>query len=77
MAGGFKAQTSPADNYLKLVQKLNSDVYKMINEGMATRADGLKTDVKVNEAEMAKTQVDDGLVLFKNVSLPIMRNFDE
>lgn len=54
-----------ADNYLKLVKKLNDDVYKMIKEGVATRADGLKTDVKVNEAEMAKTQVDDGLVLSK------------
>ena len=37
----------------------------MIKEGVATRADGLKVDVKVNEAEMAKTQVDDGLVLAK------------
>ena len=54
-----------ADNYLKLVKKLNDDVYKMIKEGVATRADGLKVDVKVNEAEMAKTQVDDGLVLSK------------
>jgi len=61
----LKHKQALADNYLKLVQKLNSDVYKMINEGMATRADGLKTDVKVNEAEMAKTQVDDGLVLSK------------
>lgn len=54
-----------ADSYLKLVQKLDDDVHKMIKEGVATRADGLKVDVKVNEAEMAKTQVDDGLVLAK------------
>ena len=54
-----------ADSYLKLVQKLDDDVHKMIQEGVATRADGLKVDVKVNEAEMAKTQVDDGLVLAK------------
>ena len=35
----------------------------MIKEGVATRADGLKVDVKVNEAEMTKTQVDNGLSL--------------
>lgn len=52
-----------AESYLKLVQKLDDDVKKMIKEGVATRADGLKVDVKVNEAEMTKTQVDNGLSL--------------
>ena len=37
----------------------------MIKEGVATRADGLKVDVKVNEAEMALTQAENGLVLSK------------
>ena len=37
----------------------------MIDEGVATKADGLKVDVKVNEAEMALTQVDNGLSLAK------------
>lgn len=54
-----------ADSFLALVQKLDKDVQKMINEGVATRADGLKVAVKVNEAEMAKNKVDDGLVLSK------------
>lgn len=54
-----------AGNYLSLVEKLNSDVHKMIENGVATRADGLKVDVRVNEAEMAKTQVDNGLALSK------------
>lgn len=54
-----------ADSYLNLVKKLNDDVAKMIREGVATRADGLKVNVKVNEAEMQVTQVEDGLSLAK------------
>ncbi len=54
-----------AHSYRDLVKKLSSDVKKMIKEGVATRADGLKVDVKVNEAEMKITQVEDGLSLAK------------
>lgn len=54
-----------ADSYLTLVKKLDNDVEKMIKEGVATRADGLKVNVKVNEAEMQVTQVEDGLSLAK------------
>lgn len=54
-----------ANSFLQLVQQLDSDVHKMIDEGVATRADGLQVDVKVNEAEMAVTQVDNGLALAK------------
>jgi outer membrane protein TolC len=35
----------------------------MIDEGVATRSDGLSVDVKVNEAEMTLTKVNDGLTL--------------
>lgn len=49
--------------YLKLLQQLDSDVEKMINEGVATKADGLSVRVKVNEAEMTLTKVEDGLSL--------------
>ena len=52
-----------AESYLELVKKLDSDVHKMIDEGVATRSDGLSVDVKVNEAEMTLTKVNDGLVL--------------
>ena len=52
-----------ADGYLDLVKKLDSDVSKMIEEGMATRSEGLSVSVKVNEAEMAVMKVNDGLVL--------------
>jgi len=54
-----------AEAYLALVKKLDDDVHKMIDEGVATRSDGLSVDVKVNEAEMQVTQVNDGLVLSK------------
>lgn len=54
-----------ADNYVKLLKKLNNDVYKMIEQGIATKADGLSVDVKLNEAEMALLQVENGLALAK------------
>ena len=59
----LKQKQRLAESYLNLVKKLDEDVNKMIKEGVATRADGLKVDVKVNEAEMTKTQVDNGLSL--------------
>ena len=52
-----------AEGYLKLLQQLDSDVEKMIAEGLATKADGLSVRVKVNEAEMTLTKVEDGLSL--------------
>ena len=61
----LKQKKRLAERYRDLVQKLDDDVKKMINEGIATRAAGLQVDVKVNEAEMAITQVDDGLSLAK------------
>lgn len=54
-----------AQAYYDLVQKLDGDVQKMIREGVATRSEGLSVSVKVNEAEMALTKVNDGLVLSK------------
>ena len=54
-----------AESYLAVVKKLDDDVSKMIREGVATRDDGLKVDVKVNEAEMSLTQAENGLALAK------------
>lgn len=54
-----------ARSYYALVKQLNDDVHKMIDEGVATRADGLKVDVKLNEADMAITQANDGVSLAK------------
>lgn len=61
----LKQKQQLANSYRDLVKKLNEDVHKMIKQGVATRADGLKVDVKVNEADMQVTQVEDGLVLSK------------
>jgi len=54
-----------AESFLELVKKLDSDVQKMVEEGVATKSDRLNVSVKVNEAEMALTKVTDGLVLSK------------
>ena len=54
-----------ATSYRDLVKKFDDDVSKMIRQGVATRADKLKVDVKVNEADMQITQVEDGLALAK------------
>ena len=54
-----------AEGYLELLKRLESDIDKMIAEGVATKADGLSVKVKVNEAEMTLTKVDDGVSLAK------------
>ena len=54
-----------AEGYVALLQKLNNDVNLMVNEGVATKADGLSVMVKLNEAEMTLTKVEDGLSLSK------------
>ena len=52
-----------AESYVKLLAHLDSDMQKMIKEGMATRANGLTVSVRLNEAQMALTKADDGLAL--------------
>ena len=54
-----------AQGYLDLVKKLDGDIQKMIEEGVATRSEGLSVSVKVNEAEMMLMKVNDGLTLSK------------
>lgn len=56
-----------AEGFLELVKKLDSDVSKMVAEGVATKADELSVKVKVNEAEMTLTKVENGLSLSKMV----------
>ena len=65
LAVSLRQKQKLAGSYLDLVKQLHDDVYKMINEGVAIRADGLNVDVRVNEAEMAKMRVDDNLALVK------------
>ena len=52
-----------SDAYVDLLRKMDSDVTAMIYEGVATEADGLSVKVKLNEAEMAQTKVENGLAL--------------
>ena len=52
-----------ADAYVDLLRKMDSDVTAMIYEGVATEADGLSVKVKLNEAEMAQSKVENGLAL--------------
>lgn len=54
-----------ADAYVDLLRKMDSDVTAMIYEGVATEADGLSVKVKLNEAEMAQTKVENGLALIR------------
>ena len=61
----LKQKQQLAESYLAVVKKLDSDVQKMIDEGMATRSEGLSVNVKVNEAEMTLQKVNDGLALSK------------
>ena len=57
------AKQKLAESYLKLVKNLDDDVQKMINQGVATRANELTVDVKVNEANVALAKVNNGVEL--------------
>lgn len=52
-----------AISYRDMLQHLDDDVLKMIKEGVATKSNELNVSVKLNEAEMTLTKVEDGLTL--------------
>ena len=52
-----------ADSYVSLLRKMDTDVQALIEEGVATQVDGMSVLVKLNQAEMAQTKVDNGLAL--------------
>lgn len=52
-----------ADAYVELLRKTDEDMAALIAESVATQADGLSVKVKLNEAEMAQTKVNNGLAL--------------
>lgn len=62
---GVEHKKQLADEYVALIEKLENDVNKMIEEGVATKADGLKVSVKLNEAQMQQLQAENGLALSK------------
>jgi len=59
----LKAKHRLAESYVKLVESLDNDVKAMVKEGVATRAQLLAVDVKLNEAQVDLTRVNNGLVL--------------
>ncbi len=54
-----------ADAYVDLLRRMDYDVTEMVREGVSTPADGLSVKVKLNEAEMTQTKVDNGLALMR------------
>lgn len=52
-----------AESYKSLLEKIHSDISTMEQEGVATKADVLSVAVKLNEADMTLTKVDNGLAL--------------
>jgi len=54
-----------AESYVNLMKKMDSDITAMEREGVATKADRLSVNVKLNEAEMTLTKADNGLRLSK------------
>lgn len=59
----LKNKVDLAMEYRDLLQKTDSNVQIMVEEGVATKADGLKVKVKLNEAEVMLTKAENGLSL--------------
>jgi len=54
-----------AKEYRNLIAQLDTNVSAMIEEGVATKSEGLKIKVKLNEADITLTKAEDGLNLSK------------
>ena len=59
----LKAKEKLAKSYVALLDSLNHNVNAMFAEGVATRADQLSVAVKLNEANVDLTKVENGLAL--------------
>lgn len=59
----LKAKKRLAESFVELVDTLKSNVDALYTEGMATRSDVLTVDVKLNEARIMLTKVENGLTL--------------
>jgi outer membrane protein TolC len=53
------------EKYVELLRKLDSDVDKMREQGVATTSDKLSVSLKLNEAEMTLLKAQNGLILSK------------
>lgn len=54
-----------AESYKALIDTMDYNVSQLIEQGMASRADGLSVKVKRNEADVTLIQIDNGLALCK------------
>ncbi|MDE6297006.1 MAG: TolC family protein, partial [Muribaculaceae bacterium] len=59
----LKEKKKLAESFVTLVDTLRYSVNAMLEEGVATRSDLLTVDVKLNEAKIALTKVENGLTL--------------
>lgn len=76
----LKAKQRLAVSYVQLVTQLDEDVKKLVEQGVATRANQLSVDVKLNEANVDLTKVDNGLALSRMLlaqlcGLPVTQTF--
>ena len=75
----LKSKKKLAESFVTLVDTLRYSVNAMVEEGVATRSDLLMVDVKLNEAKIALTKVDNGLTLSRMAlaqlcGLPVQSN---
>lgn len=59
----LRAKKELAQSFVNLVDTLHYNVQAMLDEGVATRSDLLTVDVKLNEARIMLTKVENGLTL--------------
>lgn len=59
----LRAKQKLAESFVNLVDTLHYNVNAMLDEGVATRADLLSVDVKLNEARIMLTKVENGVTL--------------
>lgn len=59
----LKSKQKLADSFVTLVDTLRYSVNAMLEAGVATRADLLTVEVKLNEAKIMRTKLDNGLTL--------------
>lgn len=76
----LSAKKKLAESYTNLLDSLNFNVNAMLKEGVATKADALSVAVKLNQAQVDLTKVDNGFVLSRMLlaqlcGLPLNQSF--
>lgn len=59
----LRAKQALADSYVNLLDSLQHNVNLMVQQGVATQSDLLSVSVKLNQAQIDQTKVNNGLVL--------------